>query len=127
MPTIVGLRRRGYTAEAIQLFAERTGVSKAGGWIDYASLDIALRDDLDPKAARAMAVLDPVKLVLTNWDAVMGAGAIDACSAPVHPAQPEPADAAPSASDARSGSSATTSCRRRPRATSASSPATGCA
>ncbi len=89
MPTIVGLRRRGYTAEAIQLFAERTGVSKAGGWIDYASLDIALRDDLDPKAARAMAVLDPVKLVLTNWDALMGAGAIDACSAPVHPAQPD--------------------------------------
>jgi len=67
MPTVVGLRRRGYTAEAIQLFAERTGISKAGGWIDYASLDIALRDDLDPKAARAMAVLDPVKLVLTNW------------------------------------------------------------
>jgi len=89
MPTIVGLRRRGYTAEAIQLFAERTGVSKAGGWIDYASLDIALRDDLDPKAARAMAVLDPLRLVLTNWDAVMGASAIDACSAPVHPAQPE--------------------------------------
>ncbi len=89
MPTIVGLRRRGYTAEAIQLFAERTGVSKSGGWIDYTSLDIALRDDLDPKAARAMAVLDPVKLVLTNWDSVIGAGAIDACSAPVHPAQPE--------------------------------------
>ncbi len=89
MPTIVGLRRRGYTAEAIQLFAERTGVSKAGGWIDYASLDAALRDDLDPKAARAMAVLDPVKLVLTNWDELMGAGSVDACSAPVHPAQPE--------------------------------------
>ncbi len=89
MPTIAGLRRRGYTPDAIQLFAERTGVSKAGGWTDYSSLEIALRDDLDPKAARAMAVLDPVRLVLTNWDEVMGAGFIDACSAPVHPAQPE--------------------------------------
>jgi glutaminyl-tRNA synthetase len=85
MPTLVGLRRRGYTPEALQLFCERSGVSKAGGWIDYSSLDIALRDDLDPKAARAMAVLDPVKLVITNWDALMGAGTLDECSAPVHP------------------------------------------
>ena len=89
MPTIAGLRRRGYTPEAIQLFAERTGVSKAGGWTDYSSLDIALRDDLDPKATRAMAVLDPLHLMLTNWDELMGAGTTDACSAPVHPAQPE--------------------------------------
>jgi len=89
MPTIAGLRRRGYTPEAIRLMCERAGTSKAGGWTDYANLDGALRDDLDPKAARAMAVLDPVKLVLTNWDGQMGAGAIDACSAPVHPVQPE--------------------------------------
>ncbi len=89
MPTLAGLRRRGYTPEALRLFAERTGVSKAGGWTDYASLDIALRDDLDPKAARAMAVLDPLRLVITNWDETMGAGSIDACSAPIHPAQPE--------------------------------------
>jgi glutaminyl-tRNA synthetase len=89
MPTLVGLRRRGYTPEAIRLMCERAGTSKAGGWTDYASLDIALRDDLDPKAARAMAVLDPLKLVLTNWDELMGAGSVDACSAPVHPAQPE--------------------------------------
>jgi len=89
MPTIAGLRRRGYTPEAVRLMCERAGTSKAGGWTDYASLDIALREDLDPKAARAMAVLDPVRLVLTNWDEAMGAGAIDACSAPVHPAQPE--------------------------------------
>ena len=89
MPTLVGLRRRGYTPEAIRLLCERAGTSKSGGWTDYASLDAALREDLDPKAARAMAVLDPVKLVLTNWDEVMGAGTIDACSAPVHPAQPE--------------------------------------
>lgn len=90
MPTIVGLRRRGYTPESLQLFAERIGVSKADSWIDYSTLEIALRDDLDPKAARAMAVLDPVKLVIENWGEVMGADAkLDACQAPVHPHQPE--------------------------------------
>jgi glutaminyl-tRNA synthetase len=85
MPTIVGLRRRGYTPESLQLFAERIGVTKSDSWIDYSTLEIALRDDLDPKAARAMAVLDPVKLVITNWDELMGAGFLDECSAPVHP------------------------------------------
>jgi glutaminyl-tRNA synthetase len=85
MPTIVGMRRRGYTPESIQLFAERIGVTKSDSWIDYSVLDQALRDDLDPKAARAMAVLDPVKLVITNWDAIHGEGFLDACSAPVHP------------------------------------------
>ncbi|QBK06058.1 glutamine--tRNA ligase/YqeY domain fusion protein [Hylemonella gracilis] len=89
MPTIVGLRRRGYTPESIQLFAERIGVTKDYSWIDYGTLDGCLREDLDPKAARAMAVLDPVKLVITNWDAVMGAGALDQCAAPVHPHHPE--------------------------------------
>jgi glutaminyl-tRNA synthetase len=89
MPTIVGLRRRGYTPESLQLFAERIGVSKANGWIDFSILEQALRDDLDPKAARAMAVLDPVKLVITNWDELMGEGFLDPCSAPVHPHAPE--------------------------------------
>jgi glutaminyl-tRNA synthetase len=89
LPTLVGLRRRGYTPEAIRLMCERAGTSKAGGWTDYASLDSALRDDLDPKAARAMVVLDPLKLVLTNWDVLMGAGSVDACSAPVHPGHAE--------------------------------------
>ncbi len=89
MPTIVGLRRRGYTPESLQLFAERIGVTKANGWIDFSTLEIALRDDLDPKAARAMAVLDPVKLVIDNWDAVMGAGHLEPCVAPVHPHHPE--------------------------------------
>ena len=64
MPTIAGLRRRGYTPEALRLMCERAGTSKAGGWTEYASLDAALRDDLDPKAPRAMAVLDPVELRL---------------------------------------------------------------
>ena len=90
MPTIVGLRRRGYTPESLQLMAERSGVSKAGGWIDYSSLEIALRDDLDPKAARACAVLDPLKLKLTNFAEVFGSDAHqEPCHAPVHPAHPE--------------------------------------
>jgi glutaminyl-tRNA synthetase len=83
------MRRRGYTPESLRLLAERSGVSKAGGWIDYSSLDIALREDLDTKAPRAMAVLDPLKLVLTNWDQVIGKGQTLPCSAPLHPGQPE--------------------------------------
>ncbi|MDP3616865.1 MAG: glutamine--tRNA ligase, partial [Rhodoferax sp.] len=89
MPTLVGLRRRGYTPEAIQLFAERIGVTKSDSWIDYSTLEGCLRETLDGSATRAMAVLDPVKLVLTNWDEVMGAGTLDDCSAPVHPHHPE--------------------------------------
>ncbi len=90
MPTLVGLRRRGYTPESLKLMAERSGVSKAGGWIDYSSLDIALRDDLEGKAPRAMAVLDPIKLKLTNWAEVFGnEGHREACSAPAHPHLPE--------------------------------------
>ncbi|CAN7344346.1 glutamine--tRNA ligase/YqeY domain fusion protein [Variovorax sp. LjRoot84] len=89
MPTLAGLRRRGYTPEALKLFCERSGVTKSGGWIDYASLEAALRDTLDPIAPRAMAVLDPVKLVITNWDELMGAGFLDECTAPVHPHHPE--------------------------------------
>ena len=85
MPTIVGLRRRGYTPESLQLFAERIGVTKSDSWIDYSTLEGCLRDDLDPKAARAMAVLDPVQLTITNWDELMGEGALDDCHAPVHP------------------------------------------
>jgi glutaminyl-tRNA synthetase len=90
MPTLVGLRRRGYTPAAIRLFCERSGVSKAGGWIDHAALDAALRDDLEAKAPRAMAVLDPLALQLTNWAEVFGSDAHrEPCSAPVHPARPE--------------------------------------
>jgi glutaminyl-tRNA synthetase len=89
MPTIAGLRRRGYTPAALQLFAERIGVTKSDSWIDYSTLEGCLRETLDGSAPRAMAVLDPVKLVLTNWDEVMGAGKLDDCSAPVHPHLPE--------------------------------------
>ena len=89
MPTIVGLRRRGYTPEAMHLFAERIGVTKSDSWIDYSTLEGCLRETLDVSAPRAMAVLDPVKLVLTNWDELMGAGTLDDCAAPVHPHLPE--------------------------------------
>ena len=85
MPTLAGLRRRGYTPDALKLFCERSGVTKSGGWIAYAGLEAALRDTLDPVAPRAMAVLDPVRLVITNWDELMGAGFLDECTAPVHP------------------------------------------
>ena len=86
MPTIVGLRRRGYTPEAIQLFAERIGVTKADSWIDYQTLDGCLREDLENKAHRGMAVLDPVKLVLTNWAEVFGSdGYTEDCTQPALP------------------------------------------
>ena len=90
MPTIVGLRRRGYTPAAIHLFTERIGVSKADSWIDYSTLEGALRDTLDPTATRAMAVLDPVKLILTNWEEAFGnTEHLEDCHAPVHPHAPE--------------------------------------
>jgi glutaminyl-tRNA synthetase len=89
LPTLAGLRRRGYTPDAIREMCERAGTSKSGGWTDYASLDFALREDLDPKAPRAMAVLDPLELVISNWSAVMGPASADACHAPVHPTAPE--------------------------------------
>ena len=89
LPTIAGLRRRGYTAASLRSFAERIGVTKSDSWIDYATLEGALREDLDPLAPRAMAVLDPVRLVLTNWNELMGAGTLDDCQAPVHPHRAE--------------------------------------
>ncbi len=94
MPTLVGLRRRGYTPESLRLLAERAGTSKAGGWTDYSTLEACLRETLENAAPRAMAVLDPIKLVITNWNTVMGiaadgGGVLDACSAPLHPHLPE--------------------------------------
>ena len=89
MPTIVGLRRRGYTPAAIQMFAERIGVTKSDSWIDYSTLEGCLREDLEAKAHRGMAVLDPVKLVLTNWDEVMGPGHLEPCQLPALPHTPE--------------------------------------
>jgi glutaminyl-tRNA synthetase len=85
MPTIVGIRRRGFTPESIRLFCERIGVSKADSWIDMSTLDQALRDDLEVRAPRATAVLKPLKLVIQNFDAA----AKESCSAPRHPQHPD--------------------------------------
>ena len=67
MPTISGLRRRGYTPEAIRDFCERIGVAKANSMVDSGLLDYCIRDDLKAKTKVVMAVLDPLKLVITNY------------------------------------------------------------
>ena len=86
MPTIVGLRRRGYTPESLQKFAERCGVSKvSGGWIDYAVLEQCLREDLEARALRRSAVLRPLKLVIDNYPE----GRSETLVAENHPQKPE--------------------------------------
>jgi len=67
MPTISGLRRRGYTADAIKNFAESIGVAKRENLIDVSHLEFCVREDLNKKAPRVMTVLDPIKLVITNY------------------------------------------------------------
>ena len=67
MPTLSGLRRRGYTPEAIRDFCERIGVAKRDTWTDIALLENCIREDLNRRAPRVMAVLDPVKLVIENY------------------------------------------------------------
>jgi glutaminyl-tRNA synthetase len=67
MPTISGLRRRGYTPNSIRKFCESIGVAKRENIIDFSLLEFCLRDDLNKTAARVMAVLDPVKVVITNY------------------------------------------------------------
>lgn len=67
MPTISGLRRRGYTAAAIRDFCERIGVAKANSLVDVAMLEHCVREDLNAHANRIMAVLDPIKVVITNY------------------------------------------------------------
>lgn len=67
MPTISGFRRRGYTPKSIRDFAKRIGVAKRDGIIDIALLDHCLRDDLNKRAQRVMVVMDPVKLIITNY------------------------------------------------------------
>ncbi|NYT63222.1 glutamine--tRNA ligase/YqeY domain fusion protein [Alcaligenaceae bacterium] len=85
LPTLAGLRRRGYTPESIRLFCERLGVSKADSRIDYSVLEQALRDDLDPKAMRTVAVIDPLKLIITNYPE----GQSELCHAPRNPHDPQ--------------------------------------
>jgi glutaminyl-tRNA synthetase len=85
MLTIRGLRRRGYTAEAIQAFCERIGVAKFNSTIDMAWLEDAIRENLNETAPRAMAVLKPLKVVLTNIEL----GEVIEVEAPNHPQKPE--------------------------------------
>jgi glutaminyl-tRNA synthetase len=67
LPTVAGLRRRGYTPEAIRSFCERIGVAKANSVVDVALLEHAIRDDLNTTAPRVMGVLDPLKVVIVNY------------------------------------------------------------
>ena len=67
MSTLCGMRRRGYTPEAIRDFCERIGVSKANSVVDFALLEACIREDLNKKAPRAMAVLRPIKLIIDNY------------------------------------------------------------
>ena len=69
MPTIAGLRRRGYTPEAIRDFADMIGVAKANSLVDFEKLEYCIRNDLNFRAPRVMAVLDPLEVTLTNWPA----------------------------------------------------------
>tara|TARA_B100001094_G_scaffold333405_1_gene411552 strand:- start:3363 stop:5015 length:1653 start_codon:yes stop_codon:yes gene_type:complete len=80
MPTIVGLRRRGYTPASIRQFCQRIGVTKQENCVEMSMLEACIRDDLNENAPRAMAVLDPVKLVIENFD-----GATQYLQAPCHP------------------------------------------
>lgn len=85
MPTLVGARRRGYTPTGFRLFAERIGVSRSDSLIDYTVLEDCMREDLNIAAERRIAVLDPIKLVITNYPE----GQSEICHAPNHPLKPE--------------------------------------
>ncbi|MBU2882307.1 glutamine--tRNA ligase [Psychrosphaera sp. B3R10] len=81
MPTIAGLRRRGYTAAAIQEFCQRIGVTKMENTVEMGMLEACIRDDLNENAPRAMAVLDPIKVVIENYPT----DSVEWLDAPNHP------------------------------------------
>jgi glutaminyl-tRNA synthetase len=85
MPTLVGVRRRGFTPEGIKLFMDRIGVSKSDSVIDYSVLEDCQREVLNEIAPRRIAVLDPLKLVIDNWPK----GHVEECFAPNHPQKPD--------------------------------------
>ncbi|OSN05319.1 glutamine--tRNA ligase [Lonsdalea iberica] len=85
MPTISGLRRRGYTAASIREFCRRIGVTKQDNTVEMASLESCIRDDLNENAPRAMAVLDPVKVIIEN----LPEGHEERVTMPNHPNKPE--------------------------------------
>ncbi|EOI0111100.1 glutamine--tRNA ligase [Vibrio cholerae] len=88
MPTISGLRRRGFTPSAIREFCKRIGVTKQENMIEYSALESCIRDDLNENAPRAMAVLDPLKLVIENFVA----GTVETLTLTNHPNKPEMGD-----------------------------------
>ncbi|WP_417356203.1 glutamine--tRNA ligase [Gallaecimonas pentaromativorans] len=85
MPTIAGLRRRGYTSGSIREFCKRIGVTKMDNTVEMAMLEACIRDDLNDNAPRAMAVLDPVRLVIENFPE----GEVEWLEAPNHPNNPD--------------------------------------
>ena len=85
MPTLAGMRRRGYTSAAVRDFIDRIGVSKADSTVDHRLLEYCVRNDLGEVAPRAMAVLDPVRVVLTN----IPEGTVELCEIENHPKKPE--------------------------------------
>jgi glutaminyl-tRNA synthetase len=82
MPTIQGMRRRGYAPEGIREFARRIGISKSPNIVDLSELEAAIRDDLESRAPRVMAIINPLKVTITNFD---GAQAREADFHPNHP------------------------------------------
>ncbi|MFE7063843.1 glutamine--tRNA ligase/YqeY domain fusion protein [Sutcliffiella sp. NPDC057660] len=85
MPTISGLRRKGYTPEAIRAFVRETGVSKGSGFVDSQMLDFFIREDLKLKAPRTMGILRPLKVVITNYPE----GQVEMLDAEINPENPE--------------------------------------
>ncbi len=85
MPSLVGLRRRGFTPGAIRTFCERIGVGKSDSWIDMGVLEDCVREELNETAPRAMGVLNPLKVVIENYPE----GQEETFEAPVHPQKPE--------------------------------------
>ncbi|MFA0556201.1 MULTISPECIES: glutamine--tRNA ligase [unclassified Vibrio] len=85
MPTISGLRRRGFTSSSIREFCKRIGVTKQENMIEFGSLESCIRDDLNENAPRAMAVLDPVKIVIENYEA----DTVETLTVANHPNKPE--------------------------------------
>jgi glutaminyl-tRNA synthetase len=85
MPTLSGLRRRGYTPDSIRAFCDLVGVTRSEGVVDVGMLEFAIRDDLDKQAPRAMCVLAPLKATITNFDA----NVLEHFTAQLHPQKPE--------------------------------------
>ena len=85
MPTLCGVRRRGYTAQALRMFCDKIGVSKRDQLMDIQLLEWCVRQDLNDRANRYMVVQDPIKLTITNWPE----GKVEWFDCPLNPADPE--------------------------------------